>query len=110
MSYERVKDHDEPKDRMMKHGILIDGEGGNRRWRDQDTFADLLENRDRADLFEFIQRKGDDGFGEGNFKALFESIRARSTTAKLPRNNDDARGQALVAGADLIYLGLYGRH
>jgi len=25
---------------------------------------------------EFIQRKGDDGFGEGNFKALFESIEA----------------------------------
>ena len=25
-------------------------------------------------FFEFIQRKGDDGFGEGNFRALFESI------------------------------------
>lgn len=25
-------------------------------------------------FFEFIQRKDDDGFGEGNFKALFESI------------------------------------
>jgi 4-hydroxyphenylpyruvate dioxygenase len=25
-------------------------------------------------FFEFIQRKGDDGFGEGNFKALFQSI------------------------------------
>jgi 4-hydroxyphenylpyruvate dioxygenase len=25
-------------------------------------------------FFEFIQRKGDDGFGEGNFKALFESM------------------------------------
>jgi len=27
-------------------------------------------------FFEFIQRHGDDGFGEGNFKALFESIEA----------------------------------
>ncbi|MEL7115007.1 MAG: hypothetical protein AAGP08_05335, partial [Pseudomonadota bacterium] len=27
-------------------------------------------------FFEFIQRKGDDGFGEGNFQALFESIEA----------------------------------
>ena len=27
-------------------------------------------------FFEFVQRKGDDGFGEGNFKALFESIEA----------------------------------
>ena len=25
-------------------------------------------------FFELIQRKGDEGFGEGNFKALFESI------------------------------------
>jgi 4-hydroxyphenylpyruvate dioxygenase len=25
-------------------------------------------------FFEFIQRSGDDGFGEGNFKALFESL------------------------------------
>jgi len=25
-------------------------------------------------FFEIIQRKGDEGFGEGNFKALFESI------------------------------------
>ena len=25
-------------------------------------------------FFEFIQRKGDEGFGEGNFKALFESL------------------------------------
>ena len=31
---------------------------------------------DEAPFFEFIQRKGDykDGFGEGNFKALFESM------------------------------------
>jgi 4-hydroxyphenylpyruvate dioxygenase len=27
-------------------------------------------------FFEFIQRKGDEGFGEGNFRALFESIEA----------------------------------
>jgi 4-hydroxyphenylpyruvate dioxygenase len=25
-------------------------------------------------FFEFIQRKADEGFGEGNFKALFESL------------------------------------
>ena len=25
-------------------------------------------------FFEFIQRKNDEGFGEGNFKALFESL------------------------------------
>jgi 4-hydroxyphenylpyruvate dioxygenase len=27
-------------------------------------------------FFEIIQRKGNEGFGEGNFKALFESIEA----------------------------------
>lgn len=74
MSYERVKGHDEPKDRMMKHGILIDGEGvvGGGETRI------LLQIFSRTVIgpifFEFIQRKGDDGFGEGNFKALFESI------------------------------------
>jgi 4-hydroxyphenylpyruvate dioxygenase len=25
-------------------------------------------------FFEIIQRKGDEGFGEGNFRALFESM------------------------------------
>ena len=32
------------------------------------------ENQLGPIFFEFIQRKGDDGFGNGNFKALFESI------------------------------------
>jgi 4-hydroxyphenylpyruvate dioxygenase len=27
-------------------------------------------------FFEFIERKGDEGFGEGNFQALFESFEA----------------------------------
>ncbi len=74
MSYDRVTGHDEPKDKMMKHGILIDGEGvlGGGETRI------LLQIFSRTVVgpifFEFIQRKGDDGFGEGNFKALFESI------------------------------------
>jgi 4-hydroxyphenylpyruvate dioxygenase len=32
------------------------------------------ENQFGPVFFEFIQRKGNEGFGEGNFKALFESI------------------------------------
>ena len=75
LSYDRVVGHDEPKDRMMKHGILIDGEGVDGWGRDSYPVADLLENRDRADLLSSsFTAKGDDGFGEGNFKALFESI------------------------------------
>ncbi|WP_226779265.1 4-hydroxyphenylpyruvate dioxygenase [Oceaniglobus trochenteri] len=74
MSYDRVAGHDEPKNRMMKHGILIDGEGV----VDGGETRILLQIFSKTVIgpifFEFIQRKGDDGFGEGNFKALFESI------------------------------------
>jgi len=74
LSYTRVAGHDEPKDRMMKHGILIDGEGV----VDGGETRILLQVFSKTVIgpifFEFIQRKGDDGFGEGNFKALFESI------------------------------------
>ena len=74
MSRDRVKGHDEPLDRMEKHGILIDGEGV----RGGGETRILLQIFSRTVVgpifFEFIQRKGDDGFGEGNFKALFESI------------------------------------
>ena len=73
-SRERVTDHDEPLDRMQSRGILIDGEGV----VDGGTTRILLQIFSKTVIgpifFEFIQRKGDDGFGEGNFKALFESI------------------------------------
>jgi 4-hydroxyphenylpyruvate dioxygenase len=74
LSHERVTGHDEPLDRMMKHGILIDGEGVD----DGGETKILLQIFSKTVIgpifFEFIQRTGDDGFGEGNFKALFESI------------------------------------
>ena len=74
MSKDRVTDHEEPLDRMMRHGILIDGEGV----VDGGTTRVLLQIFSKTVIgpifFEFIQRKGDDGFGEGNFRALFESI------------------------------------
>jgi 4-hydroxyphenylpyruvate dioxygenase len=73
-SQARVKGHEEPIARMKKHGILIDGEGV----VDGGTTRILLQIFSRTVIgpifFEFIQRKGDEGFGEGNFKALFESI------------------------------------
>ncbi|NOD96455.1 4-hydroxyphenylpyruvate dioxygenase [Ruegeria sp. HKCCD6228] len=74
MSKTRVAGHEEPLDRMMKHGILIDGEGV----VDGGETRILLQIFSKTVIgpifFEFIQRKGDDGFGEGNFQALFESI------------------------------------
>lgn len=73
-SIERVHDHTEPLDRMSQHGILIDGEGV----VDGGTTKILLQIFSKTVIgpifFEFIQRKGDEGFGEGNFRALFESI------------------------------------
>jgi 4-hydroxyphenylpyruvate dioxygenase len=75
-SKDRVVGHEEPIDRMKKHGILIDGEGV----VDGGETRILLQIFSKTVIgpifFEFIQRKGDDGFGEGNFKALFESIEA----------------------------------
>jgi 4-hydroxyphenylpyruvate dioxygenase len=73
-SFARVRGHTEPVERMRRHGILIDGEGV----VDGGTTRILLQIFSKTVIgpifFEFIQRKGDDGFGEGNFKALFESI------------------------------------
>ena len=70
----RVVGHSEPIDRLARHGILIDGEGV----VDGGETRILLQIFSKTVIgpifFEFIQRKGDDGFGEGNFKALFESI------------------------------------
>ena len=76
LSHDRVQGHDEPIERMKRHGILIDGEGV----VDGGETKILLQIFSKTVIgpifFEFIQRKGDDGFGEGNFKALFESIEA----------------------------------
>ena len=74
LSHARVAGHQEPLDRMQKHGILIDGEGV----VDGGETKILLQIFSKTTIglifFEFILRKGDDGFGEGNFEALFESI------------------------------------
>ncbi len=64
----RIPGHGEDLAELKKRKILVDGKAG----------ALLLqifsENQLGPIFFEFIQRKGDEGFGEGNFKALFESI------------------------------------
>lgn len=72
MLEERLPGHGEPVDALKARGILMDGstEKGDPRLLLQ-IFSDTLIG---PVFFEFIQRKKDDGFGEGNFKALFESI------------------------------------
>jgi len=68
----RLPGHGEPVDALKSRGILLDGstEGDDPRLLLQ-IFSDTLIG---PIFFEFIQRKRDEGFGEGNFQALFESI------------------------------------
>ncbi|WP_199553536.1 4-hydroxyphenylpyruvate dioxygenase [Sandaracinobacteroides hominis] len=67
----RLPGHGHDIEEMRKRRILIDGA--------PETGGGLLlqiftENMVGPIFFEIIQRKGNDGFGEGNFKALFESL------------------------------------
>ncbi len=73
-SVARVVDHSEPLDRMAQHGILIDGEGVVGGGVTKILLQIFSKTVIGPIFFEFIQRKGDEGFGEGNFRALFESI------------------------------------
>jgi 4-hydroxyphenylpyruvate dioxygenase len=75
----RVPGHGEPVERLAANGILIDGEGavalGAKEGRMSKVLLQIFSGTVVGPIFfEFIQRKGDDGFGEGNFRALFESI------------------------------------
>jgi 4-hydroxyphenylpyruvate dioxygenase len=69
---ERLPGHGQPVAELQTRGILLDGSTAGEQPRL------LLQIFSRTLLgpvfFEFIQRSGDDGFGEGNFKALFESL------------------------------------
>jgi 4-hydroxyphenylpyruvate dioxygenase len=64
----RIPGHGEDVAAMQRQQILVDGKQG-------DLLLQIFsENQLGPIFFEFIQRKGNEGFGEGNFKALFESI------------------------------------
>jgi 4-hydroxyphenylpyruvate dioxygenase len=64
----RIPGHGEDLAELRRQRILIDGKAG-------DLLLQIFsENQLGPVFFEFIQRKGNEGFGEGNFKALFESI------------------------------------
>ncbi|WP_426018601.1 4-hydroxyphenylpyruvate dioxygenase [Brevundimonas sp. DWR2-3-1b1] len=65
----RLPNHGHDVARMRKNRILIDGsdeDGLLLQIFTQDTFGPIF--------FEIIQRKGNEGFGNGNFQALFDSI------------------------------------
>ena len=56
---------------LKERGILIDGNPG----KGEGVLLQIFtQNVIGPIFFEIIQRKGNEGFGEGNFRALFESI------------------------------------
>ena len=72
----RLPGHGEDIARMQKNKILIDGAPDSAPGKgDGGLLLQIFTNTTIGPIFfEIIQRKGDEGFGEGNFKALFESI------------------------------------
>ena len=66
----RVPGHGEDLERLKKNRILIDGNVG----EEGILLQIFTENMFGPIFFEIIQRKGNEGFGNGNFQALFESI------------------------------------
>ena len=64
----RIPNHGEDLEALKQRNILVDGVPG------ELLLQIFSENQLGPIFFEFIQRKGNDGFGEGNFKALFETM------------------------------------
>ncbi len=68
---QRIPDHGEDVPRLRKNSILIDADPETHQRKLLQIFT---LNVIGPIFFEIIQRKGNEGFGEGNFQALFESI------------------------------------
>jgi 4-hydroxyphenylpyruvate dioxygenase len=68
MLEERLPGHGQPVEELKKRGILLDGAEG--RYLLQIFTRTLIG----PIFFEIIERRGDDGFGQGNFRALFVSM------------------------------------
>ena len=68
---ERIPNHGEDVERLRRNKILIDADVETKQ---QKLLQIFTLNAVGPIFFEIIQRKGNQGFGEGNFQALFESI------------------------------------
>ena len=68
---QRIPDHGEDVERLRRNAILIDADPETKQRKLLQIFT---QNALGPIFFEIIQRKGNEGFGEGNFQALFESI------------------------------------
>ena len=67
----RVPNHGEDVPRLKQNKILIDAD---KETKQRKLLQIFTQNAIGPIFFEIIQRKGNEGFGEGNFQALFESI------------------------------------
>jgi len=70
----RLPGHSEDLARLRRDRILIDGAAGQNQSPKKLLLQIFTETVIGPIFFEIIERKGDEGFGEGNFKALFESM------------------------------------
>ena len=68
---QRLPDHGENIKQLQENRILIDGNPQKNQGLLLQIFTDTVIG---PIFFEIIQRKGNEGFGEGNFQALFEAI------------------------------------
>ena len=85
----RVPGHGESLQRLRADRILLDGAPTEGQGLLMQIFT---ENMIGPIFFELIQRKGNEGFGEGNFKALFESIELDQVRrGVLPAEGSEAR-------------------
>ena len=87
MLEERLPGHGQQVGELKTRGILLDGKSGDRKPPRLllQIFSETLLG---PVFFEFIERRDDEGFGEGNFKALFESLerdQIRRGTLKAPK-------------------------
>ena len=88
MLNDRLPGHGEPVEELQQRGILLDGsttDGDNRLLLQ--IFSETVIG---PIFFEFIERKEDEGFGEGNFQALFESLERDQIRRGALKTEEDA--------------------
>jgi 4-hydroxyphenylpyruvate dioxygenase len=84
---ERLPGHGEPLEELRKRSILIDGAPE----KDEGLLLQIFTRNVIGPIFfEIIQRKGNEGFGEGNFKALFESLELDQIRRGVLKDNSKA--------------------
>jgi 4-hydroxyphenylpyruvate dioxygenase len=84
---ERLPGHGEPLEELRKRSSLIDGAPE----KDEGLLLQIFTRNVIGPIFfEIIQRKGNEGFGEGNFKALFESLELDQIRRGVLKDNSKA--------------------